>query len=190
MEETKFQPAVKDGAQEKFWQRLQEIKNREDLRIAQQRESQIKIKKLNSHSKYLESVQSLAARWFYLTLGDCRQIEQENDEFAILDKLLLRKAKKNLLVSGSAAAVLGLAFCFANIAVWAVTPSFKGSPHALNDFLFLCSLSGLAVVDIFLAVKSVKYFKRNSLKEINFLYHRKLALSARQESKKEAEDAR
>lgn len=190
MQSENTQVAVKDGAQERFWKKFQEIQKREELRVLKEKEYELKAAQTNARDKYRDAARSLAARWLCFTCDDFRQVEQEHGELEVLDKLLLRKVRKNLLVLGSAAAVLGSTLYIADVAAatWLISIITPGP--SLIGWCGLLGLLALAVGNIVLAVKPVEYLKNNLSKELTFLYHRKTALLKHQEPEKEIENAK
>jgi|SRR3989344_517106 len=191
MEETGFQPVVKDGAREIFWKKFQEIQKRELSKVQKQKESELRIERQTSLERYRESARILAERWFGWNYNDFDDTMRKKDELIILDRELLKKTRKKLLAVISGAVVLMPTFLIADIT--ALTSlislmSYALSPEQTSGRLFLTSIFGfiaLVIGNIWAGATLVKYFQPALSWEIDFLYHRKLALLELREQEKE-----
>ncbi len=188
---------VKDGAQEIFWKKFQEIQKRELLKVQKQKESELRMKRQGSLERYRESARRLAERWFGWNYNDFNDIAHKKEELVILDKLLFKKTRKKLLAIIGGVAVLGPIFLIADIVAAISLASLMSSalsPQSRSAVLFFAGILGfvaLIVGNVFAGVELFECFKRVlSGPEINFLRNRKLALLELREQEKESEGAK
>lgn len=185
------QPTVKDGAQEKFYKKFQEINKRIEQRIQKEQKEKFRSVRVKKLCKYFDAARALAERLFGWGYDDFESVKREHGELALLDKLLLRKVTKKLLTVGFCAFVPITAICIANVASVNALFSMGAKVNPPNDFglAVFCAVSwvALAVVDVASVYKSAKYFNRSLRPYFTFLYNRKQALLLHQELENEAE---